>query len=126
MSELSPENSDGNAVEECPAPPRYYKLFSSVKIAPPVLPDITNVTAWSSDHQYNGAITAQMTNQDVANVPNELYKAEMQRFEINNVTDGPLIDFCSTLSFQSFDDAFIFPSKKCFIRNYDNRTVYSN
>ena len=95
MSELSPENSDGNAVEECPAPPRYYKLFSSVKIAPPVLPDIPNVTAWSSDHQYNGAISAQMTNQDVANVPNELYKAEMQRFEINDVTDGPLIVFAA-------------------------------
>ena len=98
MSEQSPENSDGNAVEECPAPPRYYKLFSTVKIAPPILPDITNVTAWSSDHQYNGAISALMTNQDVANVPNELYKAEMQRLVRDDVANGPSIDLKAPMS----------------------------
>ena len=79
MNEQSAEATDGNAVEECPAPPMYYKLFPSAKLAPPVLPDIPNVTAWSASHQYNGAISSQMTNIEVANMPSESYKAEMQR-----------------------------------------------
>lgn len=79
MNEAEVDNSDGNAVEECPAPPIYYKLFSHQKIEPPVIPNIPNATAWSSAHQYNGTIGEQMTNQEVATIPNECYKAEMQR-----------------------------------------------
>ena len=79
MNEPIEETNDGNAVDECPAPPLYYKLFPSSEISPPVLPNIPNVTAWSASHQYNGSITAQMTNIDVVNMPSESYKAEMQR-----------------------------------------------
>lgn len=89
MSDQSAETSDGNAVEECPAPPLYYSLFSTVKIDPPILPDIVNVTAWSSGHQYNGAISAQITNQEIANVPNECYKVEMQR-SVENLSSKQL------------------------------------
>lgn len=80
MSDPSSETSDGNAVEECPAPPIYYKLFPSDKIAPPVIRHIPNSTAWSSAHQYNGTISAQMTNQNIADISSEDYKTEMQRY----------------------------------------------
>lgn len=76
--------SDGNAVDECPAPPSYYTLFSSQIVEPPLLSDIPNITNWSSGHQYNGAISSQINNQEVAVVANEEYRISMERFDSNN------------------------------------------
>ena len=72
--------SDGNAVDECPAPPSYYTLFATQSVEPPLLSDIPNITNWSAGHQYNGTISSQITNQEVAIVANEEYRISMERF----------------------------------------------
>ena len=91
MSEPEAETTDGNAVDECPAPPIYYKIFSTQKLVPPVLPDIPNATAWSAGHQYSGTISEQIGNQDFAIVENEDFKAIMQRLVPVHIDLSPSI-----------------------------------
>lgn len=85
MGDSEVMTGDGNAVEECPAPPAYYKRFSSQKIAPPILPNISNATSWSAGHQYNGTISSQITNQELATVPHEDYRLAMERFGLQQI-----------------------------------------
>lgn len=80
--------SDGNAVDECPAPPSYYTLFATQSVEPPLLSDIPNITNWSAGHQYNGTISSQISNQEVAVVANEEYRTSMERL---HATSAPLI-----------------------------------
>ena len=81
MREAEDEAVEGNAVDECPAPPIYYKIFSTQRLNPPILPDISNATAWSASHQYSGTISEQIGNQDFAIVENDNFKVTMQRLD---------------------------------------------
>ena len=69
-------------VEECPQPPAFYKLFTTpTALAPPVLSEAARDVAWSSEKQYNGAVTMQLQQQKTTECgqPPEGYKAEMKR-----------------------------------------------
>jgi hypothetical protein len=117
MDDSEVVTGDGNAVEECPAPPAYYKCFSSRKIAPPILPNIPNATSWSAGHQYNGTISSQITNQEFASVPNEDYRIAMERYGLQKQIRTPIAK--EFLSLYNFEQTL----KQRFRRNHDNWVV---
>lgn len=100
MSESEAETADGNAVDECPAPPVYYKIFSTQKLLPPILPDVPNATAWSASHQYSGTISEQIGNQDFAIVENDDIKVTMQR--LDTICSTFIIDICWSIAISYF------------------------
>jgi hypothetical protein len=112
MDDTEVVTADGTAVEECPAPPAYYKRFSSQKIAPPILPNIPNATSWSAGHQYNGTISSQITNQDCANDPNEDYRIAMERCGLHQIRTLFTKKLLSSYSFE-------LTLKQRFKRNHD-------
>lgn len=70
--------NDGNAVEEMPCPPMYFR--NSDNLLPPILDENLHTTSWSAGFQYNGVMGSLLINQEIVVVLNENYKNEMKRF----------------------------------------------